>query len=165
MKTDVRILIADDDHGHVSLIKKNLLRSGISNPIIHFKDGQEVLDFLFGLPNHSSPHKNLESYLLLLDIRMPKVDGVEVLQRIKKDQELRKIPTIILSTTDDPFDISRCHYFGCSTYITKPIEYNKFEGAIRELAAFLKVVEIPIINIPIKALPDTPGGNNKGDGE
>ncbi|UCH94657.1 MAG: response regulator [Candidatus Aminicenantes bacterium] len=146
MKTDVNILIADDDPGHVNLIRKNLRRSGIFNPIIHFKDGQEVLDFLFNLnKTNPGPQKTPDSYLLLLDIRMPKVDGVEVLRRLKAHPELKKIPVIILSTTDDPMDIEKCHYLGCSTYITKPVKYDRFVESIRKLALFLKVIEVPFI--------------------
>ena len=147
MKNDVHILIADDDMGHVNLIQKNLRRWGITNPIIHFKDGQEVLDFLFKIPKSNLSHQENNYYLLLLDIRMPKLDGMEVLQRVKMDPELKKIPIIMLSTTDDPVDIERCHFFGCSTYIIKPIQYDKFVDAIRVLALFLDVIEVPSIKV------------------
>ena len=141
----MNILIAEDDMGHAALISKNLKRSGISNSILHFKDGQEVLDFLFctGLPPH---RKSGESYLLLLDIRMPKVDGVEVLRRIKEDHELRKMPVIMITTTDDPREVEKCHIYGCSNYITKPIDYDKFVESIKKLGYFLMVVEVPAIN-------------------
>jgi CheY-like chemotaxis protein len=158
MKKDVQILIADDDPGHVSLIQRNLRRSGITNPIIHFKNGQEVLDFLFRnqMPDQAAPggQKKFHSCLLLLDIRMPKVDGMEVLRHLKKDPELKKIPVIILSTTDDPLDIGQCYYFGCSTYITKPIKYEKFVEAIQKLAMFLKVVEVPLIHMNLDVKQD-----------
>jgi CheY-like chemotaxis protein len=150
MKKDVHILIVDDDMGHVNLIQKNLRRCGIANPIIHFKDGQEVLDFLFNKQKSNPSHQKIHSYLLLLDIRMPKVDGIEVLQRVKNDPELKKIPTIMLSTTDDPLDIGQCHYFGCSTYIIKPIKYDKFVEAIKILALFLDVIEVPSIKANVK---------------
>jgi CheY-like chemotaxis protein len=156
MKNDVHILIADDDMGHVNLIQKNLRRWGITNPIIHFKDGQEVLDFLFKIQKSNPSPKENNSYLLLLDIRMPKIDGMEVLQRVKTDPELKKIPIIMLSTTDDPLDIGRCHYFGCSTYIIKPIQYDKFVEAIRILALFLEVIEVPSIKVNIKNNPGSP---------
>ncbi|MGD2085976.1 MAG: response regulator [Candidatus Aminicenantes bacterium] len=153
MKKDVHILIADDDMGHVNLIQKNLRRWGIPNPIIHFKDGQEVLDFLFKKQKSNPSHNKINSYLLLLDIRMPKIDGMEVLQRVKRDPELKKIPIIMLSTTDDPLDIGQCHYFGCSSYIIKPIKYDKFVEAIRILARFLKVIEVPAIKVNVKDNP------------
>jgi CheY-like chemotaxis protein len=139
----VVILLAEDDEGHTALIKKNLKRAGIENEIIHFMDGQETLDFLF---DKKKGRKLGMAYLLLLDIRMPKVDGVEVLRQVKADNELKKMPVIIITTTDDPREVSRCHELGCSSYVTKPIDYNKFVEAIRQLGLFLLVVEVPILN-------------------
>lgn len=145
MKKEVNILIAEDDMGHAALIRKNLIRAGITNSIIHFKDGQEVLDFLFNTGDGPHREKGI-SYLLLLDIRMPKVDGVEVLRRVKADKELRKIPVIMITTTDDPREVVKCHEYGCSNYITKPVDYEKFVESIKKLGYFLMVVEIPAIN-------------------
>ncbi len=145
MKKEVVILIAEDDDGHAALMEKNLKRAGMSNEIHHFKDGQETLDFLFK-KGPGPVRESGKAYLLLLDIRMPKVDGVEVLRRLKEDVELKKIPVIIITTTDDPVEVSNCHKLGCSHYITKPIDYEKFVDAIRKLGLFLMVVEIPKIN-------------------
>ena len=145
MKKEVTILITEDDEGHAALIRKNLGRAGITNPIMHFKDGQEVLDFLFrrGDPPHREDHA---AYLLLLDIRMPKVDGVEVLRQVKTDPDLRKLPVIMITTTDDPREVARCHEIGCNNYITKPVEYEKFITAIRQLGLYLMVIEVPEVN-------------------
>ena len=145
MKNAMTILIAEDDMGHAALIQKNLRRAGITNDIVHFKDGQEALDFLYG---RSTEPCFIEGtpYLLLLDIRMPKVDGVEVLRRVKDDSKLRKMPVIMITTTDDPREVANCHNLGCSNYITKPIEYDNFVEAIRQLGLFLMVVEVPEIN-------------------
>ena len=145
MKKEVVILIAEDDEGHASLIMKNLKRAGISNEIMHFKDGQEILDFLMG-DNNGHHRKSGTAYLLLLDIRMPKVDGVDVLQQVKQDEELRKIPVIMITTTDDPREVENCHRLGCSNYITKPIDYDKFVESIKQLGLFLMVVEVPKLN-------------------
>jgi len=139
------ILIAEDDEGHAELIRKNLGRAGIVNRIIHFKDGQEAVDYLFC--RGDGPHRvSGDSYVLLLDIRMPKLDGTEVLEQVKADPELRKIPVIMITTTDDPREVERCHALGCSTYITKPIEYDSFVHAIRQLGLFLSVVQVPRVN-------------------
>ncbi len=167
MKKDVHILIADDDPGHVNLIQKNLRRWGITNPISHFKDGREVLDFLFEKQKGNPSHEKNNSYLLLLDIRMPKIDGMEVLIRLKTDPELKKIPIIMLSTTDDPLDIGQCHYFGCSTYIIKPIQYEKFVEAIRVLALFLQLIEVPSLEANVKGNAGRPGAQTSAieDGE
>lgn len=143
MNKEVVILIAEDDPGHASLIKKNLKRAGISNNIMHFTDGQQVLDYIF--QNKSDEDFKSKSYLLLLDIRMPKVDGIEVLRQVKGDKELKKIPVIMITTTDDPKEVNACHKLGCSTYIVKPIDYEQFIRAIRQLGLFLSVVEIPVL--------------------
>ncbi len=145
MKKEVTIIIAEDDKGHATLIEKNLKRAGISNNILHFKDGQETLNFLFR--HGKGPHrKNNYPYLLLLDIKMPKVDGIEVLRQVKQDNELCKMMVIMLTTTDDPREIDECYKIGCSSYITKPVDYDKFVEAIRQLGLFLLVVEIPKID-------------------
>ncbi|MCP5047598.1 MAG: response regulator [bacterium] len=145
MRDEVHVLIADDDMGHATLIQKNLKRSGLTNNITHFKDGRELLDFLFKEGQASDFH-NGRSYLLLLDIRMPKVDGVEALHRIKEDPYFKKIPVIMLTTTDDPGEIEKCHRLGCNSYIVKPINYGKFVEAIKKLGVFLQVIEVPRIN-------------------
>jgi len=144
LKKEMVLLIAEDDEGHATLIKKNLARSGILNQIIHFKDGDETLDFL--LRRGKGPHRETgKRYLLLLDIRMPRVDGIEVLRQVKEHDELRKIPVIMITTTDDPREVDRCHALGCSHYITKPVDYDMFVKAIRQLGLFLLVIEVPTI--------------------
>jgi len=144
MNPEVIILVAEDDEGHAGLIRKNLCRAGITNEILHFCDGQEILDFLFGHAgvSHMQPGK---SYILLLDICMPKVDGIEVLRQIKSDPELKKLPVIIITTTDDPDEIDRCHKLGCNNYLTKPVDYEEFVRAVRQLGLFLSAVELPRI--------------------
>jgi len=142
---EVVILIAEDDAGHARLIEKNLSRAGLHNGLERFDDGQAVLDFLF--KRGPGPHRaDTRPYLLLLDIRMPQVDGVEVLRRVKKDPELRKIPVIMLTTTDDPREVERCHAIGCSSYIVKPVDYDKFAEAIKSLGLYISLVEVPGIN-------------------
>lgn len=146
MKEEVVILAAEDDFGHFNLVKRNLVRAGITNPIIHLKDGQEVLDFLFG--KETADHKHIEkgkAYLLLLDIRMPKVDGIEVLRRIKSDQRMKKLPVAMLTTTDDPREVQTCYTLGCSTYVVKPIEYTEFCRTVEKIGGFLSHIDIPII--------------------
>lgn len=145
MRNEVIVLIAEDDEGHASLIQKNLKRAGVFNKVLHFLDGQEILDFLFKKGN-GDVRESGKSYLLLLDIRMPKVDGVTVLKMIKEDPELKKMPVIMITTTDDPREIEKCHQYGCSNYIAKPIDYDNFVTAIRNLGLFLMIVEVPQIN-------------------
>jgi CheY-like chemotaxis protein len=140
----VTILIAEDDAGHARLIEKNLLRVGLKNRIQRFSNGQEILDFLFRR-GKGAHREDDTAYLLFLDIHMPKVDGVEVLRQIKKHSELRKIPIIMLTTTEDPREVTRCHDIGCNLYIVKPVDYDKFVEAIKQLGMFIALVEVPEI--------------------
>jgi CheY-like chemotaxis protein len=139
------LLIVDDDEGHAVLVRDNLQEAGLTNPTLHFKDGQAILDFLFRRGDGPNRQEG-QSYLLLLDIRMPKVDGVEVLRQIKADPELRKLPVIMLTTTDDPREVARCHALGCSVYIQKPVDYDKFAEAVKSLGMFIKLVLVPPLN-------------------
>jgi len=144
---EVVILIAEDDAGHARLIEKNLSRAGLRNKIHRFDNGQAVLDFLFR--NGAGGQRATDApYLLLLDIRMPQVDGIEVLRRLKQDEELRKVPVIVLTTTDDPREVERCHAIGCASYIVKPVDYEKFAQAINSLGLYLSLVKVPEISGP-----------------
>jgi CheY-like chemotaxis protein len=143
LKKDVIILIAEDDEGHATLIKKNLRRASIMNDIEHFKDGEEILNYL--KEKKSSSVKSNASYLVLLDIRMPKIDGIEVLKWIKSDDYFKKMPIVMITTTDDPKEVNLCHELGCNSYIAKPIDYEKFSSAIQKLGLYLMVTEMPEI--------------------
>jgi CheY-like chemotaxis protein len=136
------ILIAEDDEGHAFLLQENLRRAGLNNPINHFRDGQAILDFLFS-PGGPAHVETGCPYLLLLDIRMPKVDGVEVLRQIKEHPRLRKLPTIMVTTTDDPREVKRCHELGCNIYVQKPVDYDRFAEAIRRLGLFVTLLLVP----------------------
>lgn len=137
------ILIADDDEGHTILIRENLAHAGLNNPFACFRDGQALLDFLYG--RGAGPHVQTgASYLLLLDIRMPKVDGLAVLRQIKADPALRHIPVIMLTTTDDPREVGRCYELGCNVYVRKPIDYDKFAEAIRRLGLVVTLLLEPL---------------------
>jgi len=136
------IVLVEDDDGHATLVERNLGRIGVSNSILRLNDGQEALDFLNG-QSQSSPRNLNQPILLLLDIKMPRVDGLEVLRQLKSQPETALIPVIILTTTDDPREIQRCYELGCSVYITKPVDYVAFVEAINRLGLFLQVVRIP----------------------
>lgn len=136
------ILIVDDDEGHAILIRQNLEMAGLTNRIDHFRDGQAILDFFFERDGKTA-HPLNGTYLVLLDIRMPKVDGTEVLRRLKAHPELKKLPVIMLTTTDDLREVERCHQLGCNEYIQKPVDYDKFAEAIRRLGLFVMLLLIP----------------------
>jgi CheY-like chemotaxis protein len=136
------IVLAEDDDGHASLIHRNLQRAGIDNGFIRVKDGQEALDLILGRGEFAGKPMG-ENTLLLLDINMPRVDGVEVLRTLKSDPATNAIPIIMLTTTDDPREIERCYQLGCNVYVTKPVDYEDFINAIKQLGLFLQVVRIP----------------------
>lgn len=147
MNDEAVIIIAEDDAGHFALVKKNLWRSCVHNDILHFKDGEEVLNFLF-MRNEDGPNRIPGSpYLLLLDIRMPKVDGVEVLKQIKDDPELCMMPVVMLTTTDDAKEVERCYNNGCSFYMVKPANYNDFMQSVEQLGMFLSLNSVKVPKI------------------
>jgi CheY-like chemotaxis protein len=138
----VTILLVEDDPGHARLIERNLRRAHIMNEIVTLGDGQQALDYLFKEHTYAGA-THTRSLLLLLDLNLPQLDGYQVLTRLKADVRTRHIPVIILTTVADPDEIERCYALGCSVFITKPVEYEQFEEAIRQLGLFLSIVQIP----------------------
>jgi CheY-like chemotaxis protein len=138
------VLIADDDDGHALLIQENLEDAGIDNPVRRFRDGTEVWAFLSGegLPEGEAGRDPDGPYLLLLDIRMPGLDGVEVLRRIKSHPGLTMLPVIMLTTTDDPREVEECYALGCNSYVTKPVNYETFSDVVKRLGLFISVMKV-----------------------
>ena len=132
----LKIVLAEDDDGHATLVQRNLERAGLANGFVRVKDGREALDFFHGPTADTAA-------LLLLDINMPRVDGIETLRRLKADPRTATTPVIMLTTTDDPREVQRCYELGCSVYITKPVDYAAFVEAIKRLGLFLQVVKVP----------------------
>lgn len=140
--TPLNIILAEDDDGHATLVQRNLERAGLVNGFQRLRDGQEALDYLRGEGAFAGQVVK-RPVLLLLDIKMPRVDGVEVLRQIRGDARLAMLPVIMLTTTDDPREIERCYQLGCNVYITKPVNYESFANAIRQLGLFFSVIKVP----------------------
>jgi len=136
----VKIVMIEDDHGHAKLIEKNIRRANIGNEIVHFDAGQPALDYLF-----SEEVRVNGPMLILLDLNLPDMQGTDILAEVKKDERLRRAPVVVLTTTDDKTEIQRCYDLGCNVYITKPVDYESFAGAIRQLGLFLSVMQAPDI--------------------
>jgi CheY-like chemotaxis protein len=130
------IVIVDDDEGHCELIRRNFSRQGISNPIAVYNDGASALAFLQDPDRH-------DPLLVLLDINMPgALNGVELLEQLKKDGEHRATPIFMLTTTDDPREIKRCYDAGCSAYVTKPVDITAFKEVIKRLGLFIGILRV-----------------------
>jgi DNA-binding NarL/FixJ family response regulator len=138
------IIIADDNPGHAALIEKNLRRFGIKNEIYKFEEAETLLNFLSG--NKSG------SFMLLLDVRMPGMDGIELLKQIKQDDDLKRIPVCMVSTSDEIESVKLCVEYGCSAYVKKPIDYFQFSESMQQLAVFLLQVEVPVDKDGLEAL-------------
>ena len=137
----VTIVMIEDDEGHARLIEKNIRRAGILNDIRHFTDGTSALDYLYH--HEDGPALNGPA-LILLDLNLPDMSGTDILAKIKAEGgALRRTPVVVLTTTDDKVEIQRCYDLGCNVYITKPVNYESFAQAIRQLGLFLSVIQVP----------------------
>ena len=136
----VNIVMIEDDEGHARLIERNIRRAGISNEVKHFLDGTSALDFLF---NHDAGPSRNGPALVLLDLNLPDMSGTDILAKIKSEPRLKRTPVVVLTTTDDKVEIQRCYDLGCNVYITKPVNYESFAEAIRQLGLFLAVIQVP----------------------
>lgn len=142
-KPVLNVLIVEDDDAAAHLIQMNLKRAGLDAHFIRLKDGEQLLNLLDGkLPESKSLNNNY--LLMLLDIRMPKVDGILALKKIKSSENLRAIPVIMLTTSDRPKEVEACYRLGCSFYIKKQVDYSKFVKAIQNMAGFIATCELPI---------------------
>lgn len=142
MTNPVTIVMVEDDEGHARLIEKNIRRAGVNNEIVPFASGGEALRFLLG-PDGSGMVSKGNPLLVLLDLNLPDMSGVDILKRVKENEHLKRSPVVVLTTTDDAVEIQRCYDLGCNVYITKPVDYEKFAHAIRQLGLFFSVIQVP----------------------
>lgn len=137
----VTIVMIEDDEGHARLIEKNIRRAGVTNPITSFANGTDAVNYLFGEGKESIAQG--KALLILLDLNLPDMSGIEILRRVKETPALRCTPVVVLTTTDDKVEIQRCYDLGANVYITKPVDYDNFANAIRQLGLFFAVIQVP----------------------
>lgn len=142
MIEQVTIAMIEDDDGHARLIEKNLRRAGVHNEIVPFTDGSSAIQFLFG-PDGTGLINKGRPFLIILDLNLPDMSGINILKRLKENEHLKVTPVMVLTTTDDEAEIQRCFDLGCNTYITKPVDYEKFANAIQQLGLFIRVMKTP----------------------
>ena len=138
----LNVVMVEDDDGHSTLVKRNLKRAGLVTDPIHLRDGQELLDYVY----HRSPWADrgpLDSVALILDLNMPRLNGTEVLERLKDDETLARIPVFVLTTTDNPVELDRCYALGAAACIVKPVDYGAFSTMIFRLGEFLMTAALP----------------------
>jgi CheY-like chemotaxis protein len=142
MNTPVTIVMIEDDEGHARLIERNIRRSGVNNEIVPFTDGTSAVNYLFGKDGSGLACKG-RALLILLDLNLPDMTGIEILRQIKENKHLKCTPVVVLTTADDSHEIKRCYELGCNVYITKPVNYESFANAIRQLGLFFSVIQVP----------------------
>lgn len=141
----VTIVMVEDDEGHARLIEKNIRRAGVHNEIIPFTDGTSALEYLFG-KDGSGQASASRGLLILLDLNLPDMTGVDILAKVKANPHTKRSPVVVLTTTDDQREIQRCYDLGANVYITKPVNYEAFANAIRQLGLFFAVMQVPEID-------------------
>ena len=146
MSDPVTIIMIEDDEGHARLIERNIRRSGVNNEIVPFTNGTEAVKYLFGKDGSAVDRKN-QALLILLDLNLPDMTGIDILKRVKENKHLKATPVVMLTTTDDSQEIKRCYELGCNVYITKPVNYESFANAIRQLGLFFSVIQVPPASI------------------
>lgn len=138
----VTIIMIEDDEGHARLIEKNIRRAGVANEILPFVNGTSALEFLMG-PDGTGAINKGRQLLVLLDLNLPDMTGVAILEKVKGNEHTRRSPVVVLTTTDDQREIQRCYDLGANVYITKPVDYDGFSNAIRQLGLFFSVMQVP----------------------
>jgi CheY-like chemotaxis protein len=142
MSQPVTIIMIEDDDGHARLIERNIRRSGVNNEIVPFTNGTAAVNYLFGGDGTGLEHKG-RALLILLDLNLPDMTGIDILRRLKENKYLKCAPVVVLTTTDDSQEIKRCYDLGCNVYITKPVNSDSFANAIRQLGLFFSVIQVP----------------------
>jgi CheY-like chemotaxis protein len=138
----VTIIMVEDDEGHARLIEKNIRRAGVANEIVPFTNGTDAIAYLMG-PDGSGLVNKGRQLLVLLDLNLPDMTGIDILEKVKGNEHTRRSPVVVLTTTDDQREIQRCYDLGANVYITKPVDYEGFANAIKQLGLFFSVMQIP----------------------
>lgn len=137
------ILLVEDNADDVELTRIAFAQAKIANPLHVVENGVEALDYLFGRgawarqPRHEAPA------LILLDLNMPRMDGREVLQAIRADAETRSLPVVVMTTSAEPFDVEACYLLGANSYIRKPVDFDQFMGAVKQVGMYWLVLNHP----------------------
>lgn len=140
LNQEVEILMAEDNEHDAELTIRALKKHHLANQLIHLTDGEQVLDFLFGKGLYHGRDINQLPKVMFLDLKMPRVNGMEVLEKVKTDPRTKKIPVVILTSSAEDPDIRKCYELGANSYIVKPVEFSNFSKTIADLGLYWMVV-------------------------
>ena len=132
----LNILLVEDNLDHMELIRRSFEDHRIANRLFHVEDGEEALDFLFGRGKFADPATRPLPHLILLDLRLPKIDGLDVLKEIKEDETLRKIPVTVLTTSEAETDVAMAYAHHANSYMVKPVDFDKFHNLMNDLGLY-----------------------------
>ncbi len=142
----IEVLLIEDNPDDAKLTIRALKKENLANNLIHLKDGAEALDFIFAEGEFAGRDATCKPRVILLDLKMPKVNGMEVLERIKTDPSTKTIPVVILTSSDEDPDIKKCYALGANSYIVKPVDFTNFAKAIAELGFYWMFLNQPANN-------------------
>jgi len=130
------ILLVEDNEDHAELVQRNFADNHVANTIHHVKDGEEALNYLFRKGAYADPAKSPLPNLILLDLRLPKVDGIEVLKEIKASEALKSIPVVVLTSSSAEQDIAKAYASNANSYLVKPVDFEKFTRMMKDLGYY-----------------------------
>jgi CheY-like chemotaxis protein len=141
---EVEILLVEDNPNDAELTLRALKKNKIANNIVHVQDGEEALEFLFGLNQYADRNKDIKPKLILLDLKLPKVSGIEVLKKIKGTESTKYIPVVVLTSSKEEKDVIETYNLGVNSYIVKPVDFDKFIEAVKDVGMYWLVLnQIP----------------------
>ena len=143
MKHGIEVLLVEDNPSDAEMTIRALRKNNLANQLLHLKDGAEALDFLFAEGMYHGRQLKHTPKVILLDLKMPKIDGLEVLRRIKSDDRTKKIPVVVLTSSKEDPDIQQCYALGVNGYVVKPVEFDEFHKAISNLGFYWMIVNQP----------------------
>jgi len=133
---EMEILLIEDNMQDAELTIRALKKNNLANHIIHLNDGAEALEFIFGTGKYESRNVNNKPRVILLDLKMPKVNGMEVLQRLKENELTNKIPVVVLTSSKENPDVDNAYALGANNYIVKPVDFESFRKIVNDLGAY-----------------------------
>ena len=143
MKYGIEILLVEDNSSDAEMTIDALKKSNLANRLLHLKDGAVALDFIFAHGEYSDREVAATPKVILLDLKMPKVNGLQVLEKIRGDERTKRVPVVVLTSSKEDPDIQKCYDLGVNSYVVKPVEFDKFQKAISDLGLYWMIVNLP----------------------